>query len=385
MLDVVVVGGGPGGLHAARRLAGRGAAVTVLEEHGACGSPVHCTGILARDAFDEFGLSRASILNEVTTARFVSPRGSDVVHRTRAVEAVVIDRARFDQELADDAVRCGAELRLGTRVRGVSIDDEQVRVNIGAAEPLTARACVLATGGRYALHRPLGLGLPDHYLHTAQRELPASRPGVVELHFGRAVAPGGFAWIVPVWRGDRPYARVGVMAETGASEHFARMVDRVGDRWGLDVAPEPPRQKILPLSSIARTFRDRLLVVGDAAGLVKPTTGGGIYYSLLSAGLAADVLLPALADGDLSARRLSDYQRQWKSRLKNELDTQLSFRKLAQQMSDADIEGLFELARTDGVMPIVHKAASFNRHRRLILALLRHRPARQIFFRSFVS
>ena len=100
MHDVVVVGGGPGGLHAARRLASRGVDVTVLEEHGHCGAPVHCTGILARDAFDEFGLSRASILNEVTTARFVSPRGTDVVHRTRAVEAVVIDRARFDQELA---------------------------------------------------------------------------------------------------------------------------------------------------------------------------------------------------------------------------------------------------------------------------------------------
>ena len=163
------------------------------------------------------------------------------------------------------------------------------------------------------------------------------------------------------------------------------MLDRVGARWGLDCSGGPPRQKVLPLSSIARTYRDRLLVVGDAAGLVKPTTGGGIYYSLLSASLAGDVLLEALADGDLTARRLSAYQRRWKTRLKSELDTQLSFRKLAQQMSDADIEGLFELARTDGVLPIVRRTASFNRHRRLILALLRHQPARQLFFRSLVS
>jgi geranylgeranyl reductase family protein len=385
MHDVVVVGGGPGGLHAARRLASRGADVTVLEEHHSSGTPVHCTGILARDAFDEFGLSRASILNEVTTARFVSPRGTDLVHRTRAVEAVVIDRARFDHELALNAVRLGATLRFGTRVRGVTIDPDGVRLDVGGDAPVRARACVLATGGRYALHRPLGLGLPDHYLHTAQRELPASHPGVVEVHFGRGVAPGGVAWIVPVWRGDRAFARVGVMAESRAPEHFARMIEGVRERWGLDGGDEPPRQKILPLSCIERTFRDRLLVVGDAAGLVKPTTGGGIYYSLLSAGLAADVLVPALADGDLSARRLSDYQRQWRAQLKNEIDTQLSFRKLAQQMSDTDIESLFELARTDGVMPIVRKTASFNRHRRLILALLRHQPARQIFFRSFVS
>src|SRR5687768_17488670 len=159
MHDVVVVGGGPGGLHAARRLASRGVDVTVLEEHDNCGTPVHCTGILARDAFDEFGLSRASILNEVTTARFVSPRGTDVVHRTRVVEAVVIDRALFDRELALDAARCGAAVRFGTRVRGVTIDEAQVSVDIGGAAPLRARACVLATGGRYALHRPLGLDL----------------------------------------------------------------------------------------------------------------------------------------------------------------------------------------------------------------------------------
>ena len=86
------------------------------------------------------------------------------------------------------------------------------------------------------------------------------------------------------------FARVGVMAESRAPEHFARHARARGERWGLEGVQELPRQKILPLSSIARTFRDRLLVVGDAAGLVKPTTGGGIYYSLLSAGLAADVL-----------------------------------------------------------------------------------------------
>jgi flavin-dependent dehydrogenase len=140
----------------------------------------------------------------------------------------------------------------------------------------------------------------------------------------------------------------------------------------------------LPLTAIPRTYADRLLVVGDAAGLVKPTTGGGIYYSLLSARLATDVLAAALERDDLSKSALAEYERRWRARLGAELNAQLSLRTLAQRMSDLDIEKLFDLARTDGVMPIVRRTASFNRHRKLILALFRHPPARQILFRSFV-
>jgi flavin-dependent dehydrogenase len=164
------------------------------------------------------------------------------------------------------------------------------------------------------------------------------------------------------------------------------MVARVAERWGIEpiASDGAPRQRILPLSRISRTFADRLIVVGDAAGLVKPTTGGGIYYSLLSATLGAEVLADALHCDDVSSRRLAEYERAWRSRLESELDTQLSFRMVAQRMPDEDIEGLFELARTDGVMPIVRKTATFNRHRKLIVALLKHPPARQMIFRSFL-
>jgi digeranylgeranylglycerophospholipid reductase len=386
MHDVVVVGGGPVGMYAAGRLASRGRDVLILEEDPAPGDPVHCTGVLAREAFDEFNLSRDIILNELTTARFVSPGGCELLHRTRTVEAVVIDRRGLDAYLACEAQRLGARLQLGSRVTDVSLDADGVTIRHGRSATVRARMCVLATGGRYGLHRRLGLGLPSVYLHTAQRELPAERPGEVELHFGRDVAPGGFAWAVPVWGPGGARVRVGVMAERDAPAYFARMLERIADRWGTAARVDaPPRQKILPLSSLSRTYRDRLIAVGDAAGLVKPTTGGGIYYGLLSAAIGADVIEQALADDALSARRLAEYQRLWQRRLKPELDAQGSFRKLVQQLSDVEIEGLFELARTDGIMPIVQRAAEFNRHRRLIVALLRHQPARHLFFRSFVS
>jgi digeranylgeranylglycerophospholipid reductase len=385
MYDAIIVGAGPAGLHAGRCLARRGLKVAVLEEHQVVGDPVHCTGVLAREAFDEFGLSSDTILNELTTARFISPAGHEIVYRTRSVEAVVVDRAAFDERLADAAVRAGAHVVRGARVTGASCGADGVSIEVAGQPSRRARACVLACGGRYALHRQLGLGYPSLLLHTAQRELPASSPGDVEVHFGSVVAPQGFGWVVPVWRGGQSYARIGVMSEDQSPMYFNRMVARVAHRWGVQSPPiGPPRQKILPLSRIARTYGDRLIVIGDAAGLVKPTTGGGIYYSLVSASIGAEVLAGALEGDDLSSGRLSEYERRWRGRLERELDTQLSFRMLAQRMPDEDIEGLFELARTDGVMPIVRRTASFNRHRQLIVALMKHPPARQMFFRSFM-
>ena len=103
MSDVAIVGGGPGGLYAARELAMRGLRVAIFEEHVTPGTPVHCTGILAAEAFDEFGLRRDAILNGLTTAQFFAPSGRSIPYATARAEAVVIDRERFDWMLAEDA------------------------------------------------------------------------------------------------------------------------------------------------------------------------------------------------------------------------------------------------------------------------------------------
>jgi geranylgeranyl reductase family protein len=385
MYDAVVIGAGPAGLYAAFRLAQNGLRVALLEEHHVVGRPAHCTGILAREAFDEFDISPDVILNELTAARFIAPSGRDVVYRPRAIEAVAIDRPAFDSDLAERAARAGVTFIHGARVTEVTRDAHRVIVTAVGHPAVSARTCVLACGGRYALHRHLGLSVPSIYLHTAQKEVAAAHPGDVELHFGSYVAPKGFGWIVPIWREGRSYARIGVMSEDRSPTHFDRMVARVSGRWGIRPDDDdPPRQKILPLNRISRTYGDRLVVVGDAAGLVKPTTGGGIYYSLVSASLAADVLTDALREDNLTSERLAEYEQRWRQQLERELNTQLAFRSLAQTMHDDDIEGLFELAQTDGVMPIVRRTATFNRHRQLIVALLKHPPARQLFFRSFL-
>ena len=233
------------------------------------GEPVHCTGVLAAEAFDEFSLSRGSVLNELTTARFWSPAGHQVSYSGARVEAVVIDRRVFDQELCEWAGRAGVALERGVRATAVQIDASGVTTTSSAGD-IRSRAVILACGANYALHRQVGLGMPRLLLNTAQMEMPVRRLGDVEVHFGSEIAPKGFGWVVPVVRGGQACARVGVMCENDAARYFERMAARVGHRWGISsAAARRPRQKILPLAPLPRTYGDRLLAIGDAAGLVK--------------------------------------------------------------------------------------------------------------------
>jgi digeranylgeranylglycerophospholipid reductase len=383
-VDVVVIGGGPGGLFVAERLARAGVETLVCEEHPMVGEPVHCTGILAAESFHELYLPRDSILNTLTSARFVSPCGIEVHYKAPAPLATVIDRPTFDRSLARRAKAAGAQIRTGARVSSLDRDASGVRAIVGA-DHVDARLVILACGASYAFQRRLGLGLPKLYLNTAQLELPAERHFDVELHFGRQVAPQGFAWAVPVTRPDGLHVRVGAMASGDALGCYSRMLDRIRDRWGITSENAPPRQKILPLGAIDRTVCDRVIAIGDAAGLVKPTTGGGIYYSILSASLAADAAIEALRRDTLSAADLSGYERGWQEQLGEELQAQHTLRDVASRLTDEAIDGLFELAHTDGIMPIVRSTARFNRHRDLIWALLKHPPARKILFRSVLG
>jgi geranylgeranyl reductase family protein len=383
MYDAIIIGGGPGGLHAGRLLAEQGFEVAVFEEHRRPGEPVHCTGVLALEAFEEFDLGRDSILNPLMTARFFGPAGTSFAYTTKKTEAVVVDRISLDRGLWNRAAASGVALRCDVRVSDVLPLPTGVSVTTSQGQAFNARACVLACGANYSLHRRLGLGKAAGHLQSAQLELPARRPGDTEIHFGSSVAPKGFAWAVPVERPGGLFARIGLMSVRDARGYFSKFLESIRKRWHIeteDLALEP-RSKLLPLGPIARTYGDRLLAVGDAAGLVKATTGGGIYYSLLSGRLAAEVLSDGLRRDDLGLASLSVYETRWRALLGRELEAQMTLREIAARLSDEEISSLFELAQTNGIMPILRRTAAFNRHRDVISAVLTYPPARRILLR----
>ena len=391
--DVVVIGAGPGGLSAARALAAEGRAVVVLEEHETVGQPVHCTGLLGLEAFAELDLPRETIRTTLRSARFRGAGGRTIAVDAEGVAAAVLDRGAFDRALARQAIDAGAELRCGRRAQAIAIDDSGVTVTAvtSAGDPagtVRARACVLACGAQYRFNRQLGLGIPRAYLQSAQLETRFAPLDAVEIDLDRAFAPGGFAWVVPFVTDGAPAARIGLMASSGAAARFTRYAQALASRFGVSPAETPleaPRLKLLPLGPVRRTYADRVLAVGDAAGLAKPTTGGGIYYSLLSGNVAARVLVDRLRDDRLDASALRAYETGWRERLGPELRAGLAFRTLAARFDNRAVDALLELAAVDGIVPLLRRTADFNWHRQTALALLRNPGFRRIVLNSLWS
>ena len=384
--DVVVVGGGPAGLMAARTLSQRGHDAVVLEEHDEVGVPVHCTGIVGLDAFAELNLSRDTILEVAHSARFHAADGNAVAIESDQIHAAIVDRRLFDQTLAQQAVAAGAEVRTGSRVSHLEPAQGQVRVRTTTGEVLTARACVVACGAKYRFNQQLGLGLPRMFGQSAQLDTAFPALDQIEVHLDNRRTPGGFAWVVPYRRGGRSRAKLGLLSDVGAAAGFATFTAGLADRLGgaRDRWPRP-RLKILPLGPVRRTYAARVLAVGDAAGLVKPTTGGGIYYGLLSGHWAAETLDGALRRDRLDARGLRAYETRWRECLGPEIRAGLAFRTIASRLDDEAISTLVELANVDGLVPMLKRTANFNWHSGAALALLRNSAFRKVVLNSLWS
>ena len=368
--DVVVVGAGPSGLRTAARLAAAGLDVRVFEKKDRVGAGIVCTGIVGREVFDDFGLGRAAVVEEMQTVRLVSPFATELVYTHPRPFACVVDRERFDLGLAETAVAAGAAIACGARVEAIDVGRDGVEIAVragdGSVSRTTALLAVLATGVDYRLQKTLGLSAPVDFLKGAQVEVSFPGAAMTTLFFGRDVAPGAFAWSVPSGPGR---ARVGILTREDARARLRALVDR--SLGGLAVREEGPiRTKPVAQGLLAKTCGDRVLAVGEAAGQTKTTTGGGISYGLACADLAAATVLrcfPRLAFG---ASDLAGYERRWKDLLRKEILVGQYTRRMCARLSDGRIESLFQLARTDGIVPIIRATADFDRHSDLIFALL---------------
>lgn len=373
MYDVVVIGGGPVGSHAAFKLAALGHQVVVVEQKKRLGGPVCCTGIIGRECVSSFAIDENVILRWVNSARLFSPSGRSVGLQRQAPFAAVVDRAGFDLALAIRAQDKGAEYMLDSPVTDIEVRDDRVRVQAvqqGKKVNFEARAVVIATGFSSRLVERLGLGKITDFVMGAQAEVEVTEVSEVEVYFSQEIAPGFFAWLVPTSLGR---ALVGLALHRNSGLYLRKLISWLVAQGKIVPAETKPYYRAIPIKPLDRTYGSRLMVVGDAAGQVKPTTGGGIYYGLLCADIAADNLHRALEDNDLSAKRLANYQRGWRRKLGQELRIDYYARKFYERMSDSQIDRAFDIVKSNHIdETLLQKDSFFDWHGKAMLKLLGH-------------
>ncbi len=369
--DVIVIGGGPSGLRVAAGLAARGLDVRVLERKPRIGQNVVCTGIIGLDAFDEFSLDRGAVIREVQSVRLVSPFETTVSYEHARPFAAIVDRGTFDNSLAEAARSEGAKIELGTRVEDIHVERNGVVLTTSesgrAASRFSAKMAVIATGVDYALQRKCGLGAPKDFLKGAQSEVASPEGDVTTIFVGKSVAPGAFAWMVPASPGK---ARVGLLTGTDARACLKNFIRKYPDYLQAEPETTAIQTKVIAQGLVSRTTGDRILSVGEAAGQIKTTTGGGISYGLLCAELASKVVAECFERRSFGAGALASYEILWRKAIQKEIVVGYYTRKMCSRLSDARVESLFRLAQTDGIIPIIRETADFDWHSGLILALL---------------
>ncbi len=323
--EIVVMGGGPAGLQAARFLSQRGYTVEVYEEHPSVGRPQHCTGLISKRGFTEYvEAPRDAVIGEVRGAVLWPPTGEGIrVERERPV-AYVVDRVLLEEELLGLAEEAGARVHLGVRAE---LHGEAVEAGGRLLEP---ELVVDARG----LPGPLPLSFPALQYDF---EASAGEWDTVHLFFGNAYSDGFFAWAVPLGEGR---VRLGVASRSGVKERLdrlaatdARGLFRLGRRLGVMGGLVYAGGPLYPFVS------GRMARIGDRAGQTKPTTGGGVVYLSIAARMLADAY---------SSGGLARYEKMWRRRMGREVRVQLAIRRFLSRLDDRGYEKLFSAIKRAG-------------------------------------
>lgn len=335
--DVLVVGGGPAGAIAAEVVAGGGGDTMLIDKKDDPARSSACGGLLSVDSWERLDGREEAIVNDISGVLVHPPGGDDFELSSSEAKAYVIDRDQLNADLLTRAEDKGVKIRPKTGIFKRNGSEVKVRSTGGSGEKtISPKFIIGADGPRSDVRRLFDLEKPSELLYAIQAEIELEifSNDYVEIFFGERIAPGFFGWIIPVNRGK---ARVGLATGKGdkLKESFEELLEEVGAEY-----PETFRSGVIPIGIPDHSSGGNVLTVGDAAGQVKPTTGGGLYPISITAELAGEAALKGLSGMD----NPSDYYyREWMSQVGNELKREMLLHRILEVASDENLTRLLNL------------------------------------------
>ncbi len=376
MRDVIIVGGGPSGCFTGKKLAEKGFDVTIIEEDSQIGHPMCCAGIVGDGGMKELGLnpSRWS-LNRLKEGIVYSPKNESVKLTRDKVEAHCINRSGFDKDLAIMAAEEGVDIRLNSKCSDIARDESGVSVKVkekDGTEELRARLIVGADGGNSTVARNFNLIEEFSPLSGAQAEIVGkSEREAANIFFKNEWSEHFFAWVVPAGE----IYRVGLCdRQNNVRKNLEKFIRK------NPVLPKNSHEKIvryttdiIPKSGKRKVFDDRVVLVGDAAGQVKPLTGGGIYMGLSCAEIASEVITKGL-EKEPRENILKEYDEKVKEKFGKEFEIGNRIMNLLENMEDEDISKFFNLLKKPYIKKMILEDFKFDEHSHLLKEMAKKMP-----------
>lgn len=337
---VLIVGGGPAGSLAALKIGensknskdgkSKDLKITIVEEHASAGFPVQCGGLISEDCFTELRkyVSDRSRLNSIRGAFFFSPDGDwiETVGRSRAI---VIERKVLDTELLMTASKY-AEIKMKSKL--VSFDGKKARLEGVKTEYISYDVLIGADGAASTVGKLAAFPRPSYFSAIQMEvEFESLDENFVELYFGRSYSDGFFAYSIPI---NSDTARIGVVSKQNPEYYFKNLITKHPS------VSKRVKGKITELNAgaipigLVNFVKGNIALIGDAAGMVKPYTGGGLYYHLI----AAEKLSEHFPD-------LEEYKRSYIREMKKEYDVGMKIAKLYSLLDDEDYNYLVKAGK----------------------------------------
>ncbi|MDD4307204.1 MAG: NAD(P)/FAD-dependent oxidoreductase [Thermoplasmata archaeon] len=363
--DVIVVGAGPGGSTAARFAAMGGAKTLLIEKRQEIGTHVRCGEGLAKGLLDmaEIPVDRNWIACEVDGARIISPGGMKFeVDEAKAGNETgyVIERDLFDRALAKLAGEAGADIKVKTSALGIWKENGKIvglhLISNGEKHDVRCKIIIGADGYESQVGRWAGIDttIADSDIMTCvQYRLTNIQidSKYTEFYAG-SCAPGGYIWVFPK---NENTANVGIGLGAHIVKHGGEPKEYL-DRW---IAKQPGMKNAVQLDMVAggcsinapldSVVCDHVMLVGDAARMIDPMTGGGIAHACMSGMQAGKVAADAIKAKDYSKQFFQTYEKAWRGKIEEKLFRNWMATEKVQKLSDETFDKLIGLLAEVGM------------------------------------
>lgn len=380
--DVTIIGGGPIGATIAEKISKQNYKVILIEKNKKIGQNLQCAGIVTSKIFDYTYIEKKEIIqNKIKGARIHSPSNHVLEIGGGRTHALVIDRQLFDKKLIESAEKQGSKIITDEKLIDAESSDNQIKLKTNKNNSYKTKILIGADGALSNVRKHFKLSEPKEKLIGVGAEIKNTKldPDYVEIFVGNKIAPGFFAWIIPT-NNDGTQARIGLCKSEDSSHtpnyffnHFLKQ--RNTQDFFKNIKVTKKIAGVIPLDFLKKTYKKNVMIVGDAASQVKPTSGGGIYTGLVAAECCSETALSSLQTNDFSSKKLFSYQKNWTSSIGKEIKIGLRFRKMFKSLKDDDFDKYIQLFQNEKIVNTINECGDIDFPSKLVKPLLKTSPS----------